>query len=54
MRETCQQIYQTKTRADFEQLLSNWDNWDNWVSQCQLPAVVATSKTIGKALSNGN
>ncbi len=43
MRETFQQIYQAKTVADFEQLLSKWDNW---VSQCSLPAMVETSKTI--------
>ena len=43
MRETFQQIYQAKTVADFEQLLSKWDNW---VSQCNLPAIVETSKTI--------
>ena len=42
MRETFQQIYQAKTVADFEQLLSKWDNW---VSQCDLPAMVETSKT---------
>ncbi len=29
--------------ADFEQLLSKWYNW---VSQCKLPAMVETSKTI--------
>ena len=29
--------------ADFEQLLSKWDNG---VSQCNLPAMVETSKTI--------
>ena len=54
MRETFQQIYQAKTRTDFEQLLSKWDNW---VSQCNLPAMVETSKTIkptGKTLCNGN
>ena len=52
MRETFQQIYQAKTVIDFEQLLNKWDNW---VSQCNLPAMVETSKplkTIGKALSN--
>ncbi len=43
MRKTFQQIYQAKTRTDFEQLLSKWDNW---VSQCNLPAMVETSKTI--------
>ena len=43
MRETFKQVYQAKTRTDFGQLLSKWDNW---VSQCNLPAVVETSKTI--------
>ena len=43
MRETFQQIYQAKTRTDFEQLLSKWYNW---VSQCNLPAMLETSKTI--------
>ena len=51
MRETFQQIYQAKTAADFEQLLGKWYDW---VSQCNLPAMVETSKTIGKALCNGN
>ncbi len=43
IRETFQQIYQARTMIDFEQLLSKWDNW---VSQCNLPAMVETSKTI--------
>ena len=43
IRETLQQIYQARTRIDFEQLLSKWDNR---VSQCNLPAMVETSKTI--------
>ncbi len=43
MRETFQQIYQAKTRIDFEHLLSKWYNWG---SQCNLPAMVETSKTI--------
>ncbi len=51
MRETFQQIYQAKIRTDFEHLLSKWYNW---VSQCNLPAMVETRKTIGKALCNGN
>ena len=59
MRETFQQIYQAKTVADLEQLLNKWDNW---VSQCNLPAMVETSKTIKNhwqdvvqwALYNGN
>ena len=45
--ETFQQIYQAKTRTDFEQLLSKWDNW---VSQCKLPAMVETSKPIKNPL----
>ena len=43
MRETFQQIYQAETKTDFEQLLSKW--YDR-VSQCNLPAMVETSKTI--------
>ncbi len=43
MRETFQQIYQAETVADFEQLLSKWYDW---VNQCNLPAMVETSKTI--------
>ncbi len=43
MHETFQQIYQARTMIDFEQLLSKWDNWGN---QCNLPAMVETSKII--------
>ncbi len=43
MHETFQQIYQAKTMIDFEQLLSKWYNW---FSQCNLLAMVETSKII--------
>lgn len=43
IRETFQQLYQTKTRDDFEHLLKKWYFW---ATHCRIPQIIAVAKTI--------